>query len=380
MPSVIESDAADTSAELDNPSLSLTGDDLSLEDLGALLGEEGHDDTDDDGDEPQSHDSLDEDLDADDSEIQDEADAADETDEPTKAAKDGEADEDEDDDLDEDAKKARASFNPKQQRVFDREVAKVKRKAREAATSLQGEVEAKSQELESLTAEVERLRTTPPAPVAPTPTNPLAGVDNVTDLDKQIDQARNLRRWAVRHPQGGVVVDDKGNEIDISEERSAEILAEAEDLIEKHAPTRREFLAKRTANEQHATQIYPWLKDKKAPATVAVNDVIRRYPILRETFPDYQLIIADSLVGMQLRQSRLADQQKAAAGKGTPLMGVAKPAVEPRKAPASPAGGTRAPVVKGGTRRRAAVMQRFDETGEDSEGAVLRAILSGGGG
>ena len=350
MPSVIESDAADTSAELDNPSLSLTGDDLSLEDLGALLGEEGHDDTDDDGDEPQSHDSLDEDLDADDSEIQDEADVADETDEPTKAAKDGEADEDEDDDLDEDAKKARASFNPKQQRVFDREVAKVKRKAREAATSLQGEVEAKSQELESLTAEVERLRTTPPAPVAPTPTNPLAGVDNVTDLDKQIDQARNLRRWAVRHPQGGVVVDDKGNEIDISEERSAEILAEAEDLIDKHAPTRREFLTKRTANEQHAAQIYPWLKDKKAPATVAVNDVIRRYPILRETFPDYQLIIADSLVGMQLRQSRLADQQKAAAGKGTPLMGVAKPAVEPRKAPASPAGGTRAPVVKGGTR------------------------------
>jgi hypothetical protein len=379
MPSVIESDAADTSAELDEPSPSLAGDDLSLEDLGALLGEEGHDDTDDDGDEPQSHDSLDEDLDADDSEIQDEADAADETDEPTKAAKDGEADEDEDDDLDEDAKKARASFNPKQQRVFDREVAKVKRKAREAATSLQGEVEAKSQELESLTAEVERLRTTPPAPVAPTPTNPLAGVDNVTDLDKQIDQARNLRRWAVRHPQGGVVVDDKGNEIDISEERSAEILAEAEDLIEKHAPTRREFLAKRTANEQHATQIYPWLKDKKAPATVAVNDVIRRYPILRETFPDYQLIIADSLVGMQVRQSRLAEQQKAAS-KAAPLKGGTKPTVEPRKAPASPAGGTRAPVVKGGTRRRAAVMQRFDETGEDSEGAVLRAILSGGGG
>jgi len=376
MPSVIESDAADTSAELDEPSLSLAGDDLSLEDLGALLGEEGHDDTDD---EPEAHDPFEEDLDDDDTEIQDEAVAADETDKPTKAAKDGEAEEAEDDDLDEDAKKARASFNPKQQRVFDREVAKVKRKAREAATSLQGDVEAKSQELASLAAEVAQLRTTPPAPVAPTPTNPLAGVDSEADLDKQIDQARNLRRWAMRHPQGGFVVDAKGGEIEISEERSAEILTEAEDLIDKHAPTRREFLTKRVANEQHAAQIYPWLKDKKAPATVAVNDVIRRFPILRETFPDYQLIIADSLVGMQLRQSRLAEQQKAASTAG-PFKGGTRPTVEPRRAPASPAGGTRAPVVKGGTRRRAAVMQRFDETGEDSEGAVLGAILSGGGG
>lgn len=371
-------DAAVDPAETD---LSTAFAEPTLEDLGAILSGEASlspapdavDDDDPDGDDAdlQAADPADaiQDEDSDDESADDAAAAGDEDDAVDATS-------DDDDDLDAEGKKARATFTPAQQRIFDREIAKVKRKAREAATTIETEVKTKAEQLATLTAEVERLRTAQPAPtVAATTETPLAGVDDETELEKRLDQARLERRWALRHPQGGTVPDGNGGEIDITEEQAAAMLANSEDLIEKHAPKRREFLKARAQGEQTAKAIYPWLADAKNEHTLAVDSVLRRYPVLREIFPDARLNLAHMLVGLQFTQHQLAKAKQSTTAKS----GTGKPVAAHNsapKAPASPAGGTRAPVVKAGQRTRQTAIKRFAETGEDSDGAALGALLS----
>lgn len=369
MPNTLTADAAASPAETIND----LEDSLDLQSL--LYG--GADDA-AEGQDEGAEDPDNEDLDA-----EGEAEGADaDQDEPAaKAGADqeekGEAkgDEPEADDpaavLDEEGRKARASFSPAQQRIFDRELAKVKRKDREARETLERTMQERDSELVTLREQLETARqAAPAAPVIATAEQPLAGVDDEAVLEQRLDQARALRRWALRHPQGGVIEKPDGKEEEISEERAAEMLAWSEDLLEKHGPARREFLRTRAQARQQEVTIYPWLKDPKSPGTVLVEGALKRHPILRELFPDARLLIADMLVGQAVRQQQA---QKAAAPAGK----TATAPKAPPKAPASPAGGTRPPKVAAAPKKRAQAEHALVETGEDPDNAALGALLAG---
>jgi hypothetical protein len=279
--------------------------------------------------------------------------------------------------LDEEGRKARASFTPAQQRIFDRELAKVKRKDREARETLEQSMQERERELTTLREQLEAAQAAAPAaPVAATAEQPLAGVDDEAALEQRLDQARALRRWALRHPQGGVILDDKGNEIEISEDRAASMLAESEDILEKHGPKRREFLQARAAAKQQEVTIYPWLKDPKSPGTVLIEGALKRHPVLRELFPDARLLLADMLVGQAVRQQAQAKNGQKGNGTAAPLPAKAAPKTT-AKAPASPAGGTRPPKVAAAPKRRQQAEHSLVETGEDPDNAALGALLAG---
>lgn len=280
--------------------------------------------------------------------------------------------------LDEEGRKARASFTAAQQRIFDREIAKVKRKDREAREALERSNVEREQQLASLQQELETARNAAPtAPLAPSPDSPLAGIDDESALEARLAQARAIRRWAVRHPQGGIVTDEKGNEVEVSEDRAAAMLAESEDVIEVHAPKRREFLAARAAATRNEAEFYPWLKDPKSPGSVLIAGALKRHPVIAELFPDARLILAHALVGQQVTGQRLQQER---AAKGT-KPGAASPNTIPSrpvapKAPASPAGGTRPPRVAAAPKRAAAAAARLEETGDDPDNAALGALLA----
>jgi hypothetical protein len=299
---------------------------------------------------------------------------ADQDDDGADATGDEPAADDPADGLDDEGRKARASFTAAQQRIFDRELAKVKRKDREARETLERTMQEREGELSTLREQLEAAQSAAPAaPVIATAEQPLAGVDDEAALEQRLDQARALRRWALRHPQGGVIETAEGKEVEISEDRAAAMLAESEDLLEKHGPARREFLRARTQAKQQEVTIYPWLKDPKSPGTVLVEGALKRHPILRDLFPDARLLIADMLVGQAVRQQKA----QAAAAPATKAPAAA-PKAAPPKAPASPAGGTRPPRVAAAPKRRQQAENTLAETGEDPDNAALGALLAGG--
>lgn len=260
--------------------------------------------------------------------------------------------------LDKEDEALRKRFTPEQQKAFDRAMQKKARKIIELKTSLQERETALAQKDQQL----DELSKLPPTAIAPTADDPLADVETEVELDKRVQNARQLRRWALTHTDGAPVKDgDK--EFEITKERVGEILAETEEFLQDHAPRRRELLRLRQSTEAEALTTHPWLKDKNSQGSLAIETTLRQFPQLR-TVPQIRLILADSVIG------RLTRTKPAAAGPGT---GAGHKPIP--KAPASPAGGNRPARVPGAAKAADKALQTVATTGRDPNNAALRAIL-----
>jgi hypothetical protein len=257
--------------------------------------------------------------------------------------------------LDEEDLATRQAFTPDQQKRFDKAMQKKHAKFKEAAD-----------QVANLQAELEAARATPPAPAAPTAENPLADVETEAALDARLTQARNLRRWAMTHPNGGTIKDG-ANDVEITAEKSAELLADATDLLEEHGPKRREYLRQSQALEAAAVQDYPWLKNKTSAGTQAVEAMMRHYGGTRlRDIPGIRGSLADLFMGQVIRgQSKQQAAAKAAPG-----------GAKPPQAPATPAGHRSPPKVAASTKQAASAVKTLTATGADPGNAALSSLIS----
>jgi hypothetical protein len=144
-------------------------------------------------------------------------------------------------------------------------------------------------ERQQLRGEVERLKSSgagdPPLPVVVDHNDPASGITNETQLEQTYNQARWLKRWCERNPDGGTleVANGKGgiDAREFSAEQVRSMREAAEDDIEQHLPRRREYLRTERSMAQEAIKEHPWLTDKASPRLERFKQVIAAYPPLR---------------------------------------------------------------------------------------------------
>lgn len=256
-------------------------------------------------------------------------------------------------DLDEEDRATRKAFTPAQQKRFDKALFKQREKSR--------------QQIEQLQQELAEAKAQPPAPLEPTPDNPLADIASDRDLAAREREQRELRRWALTHPQGGTIKGPKGD-IEISAERAAEIIADTEEMLQVHIPARREFLRHNAQLEQQAVQDYPWLKAKNTQGAVAIDSMLREFGHMRlRDIPGIRGSLADLYIGQIIRaQNKRQAGTAPAAKKGAPAP----------KAPATPAGQRPPPKVAGAVKKTAGATKSLEDTGSDPDNAALGALIS----
>lgn len=256
--------------------------------------------------------------------------------------------------LDAEDQAARKGFTPEQQKRFDKALFKQREKAR--------------QQIETLQAELEEARANPPPPLTPTQDNPLADVTSETDLDKRLAEQRNLRRWALTHPQGGTIKGEGGKDIEITAERVAEIVADTDEMLRDHIPARRKAIQENAQLERQAEADYPWLRQKNTSGTVAVNAMLARYGHMRlRDIPGIRGSLADLYIGQVTREMRKA-QEAAAKGKGGNGA--------PPKAPPTPGGHRPPPKVAAPIKKVAQTSRKLEDTGADPDNAALAGLIS----
>lgn len=276
---------------------------------------------------------------------------------------------DPDEALDDEIAEARAEFTPAQQKVFDRAL----RKKTQRVIKLRTEIEALSQRATQAEAALDEARNSAPAAsVAPTAQDPLADVHDEAALDQRMAQARKLRRWCIQNRDGGVIKEGD-REIEVPAERAAELLEQAEETLETHAPKRRAFLGAKVQMDRQAEVFYPWLKNRTAQATRAVESTLKQFPQLAALLPGAKLAVADMLMGAHLRQAQSA---KAKDGAGAAGGSAATDRKAPPKAPATPAGGARPPRVNGAFKANGDAQRKLDQTGDDPDNAALRGLIA----
>jgi hypothetical protein len=174
-------------------------------------------------------------------------------------------------------------------------------------TRQKGDLERKLAEIE---AEREMLRTavdqaksaTPPLPVVIDQSDPASQFVNEQQLDAAISQARHLKRWCERNPEGGTlqVPNGKGgyDQREFSAEQVQSMREAAEDDIVEHLPKRREHLRQEAAITAQAVREHPWLTDKVSPRMGLFRKVLDASPEIRLR-PDWARVTAVFVRGLE---------------------------------------------------------------------------------
>lgn len=159
-------------------------------------------------------------------------------------------------------------------------------------------------EVERLRSEVERLSQEAVKPAqTPTKDNPYSNLSTLEEVSREVDQAKQIRRWCEMNPDGAVVTGKDGNEVEYSAEDVRNIKVKALDAIEEHLPKRAQYLQNFNQMEQVASKEYPWWKDKSSRDRQMAETFLKHFPEIQK-FPDYKMVVGDYLNGVKARESK----------------------------------------------------------------------------
>jgi hypothetical protein len=247
---------------------------------------------------------------------EEETDEAEETETPEQSAEE-ETDEEatEEEQSDEEADKETDGKGRALEKL-EKRIDRITRKRREAETAL-----------EELREEHDRLKgefeSRTPIRLEPTPEDPLADIETADDLESKVSAAKKVRAWALANPDGATVTNADGSERYVDRAEMAKFIAQTDALLTDHAPSRREYLRERKAILPEARATYPDLFKPGTQQYQVMVDTLKQVPALKR-LPGFEMVIGDSLLGMQLRMERAAKSKDADAKKSAPTAGKSK--------------------------------------------------------
>jgi hypothetical protein len=186
-------------------------------------------------------------------------------------------------------------------------LAKVAEQRLRRIDKLTARVKRAEEENEQFASQYEQLKTSveesPPVVVAASASDPLASVSSVTQLNQVYSEAKIMRDWARKNPDGMVLNEGKENERVVSREEMTDHLSLAEDMLNEHLPRKRAQLQAGQQFDSVARQIYPNLFDRENPDYQAARNVLGRLPGLA-LLPERNIVIGDYLVGLNMRLAK----------------------------------------------------------------------------
>lgn len=202
-------------------------------------------------------------------------------------------------------------------------------------------------EVERLKSEVERLSQEANKPAqTPKSDNPYSNLKTLEEVNREAEQAKQIRRWCEMNPDGATVTGANGEEVDYSAEEVRRIKIKALDALEEHLPARAKYIENYSQIEQVATKEYPWWKDRSSNERQIAESFLKHFPEITR-FPDYKMVLGDYIRGVK---SREASSKKA-------------PVVSNRTAPVQPKRTATPPYVPEKEARAKEASKRFGANG-----------------
>lgn len=182
-------------------------------------------------------------------------------------------------------------------------------------------------EAERLRLELEEVKSKKDEPVVPRSKNPFGNVLNEAELQKKLEQARQIRDWCEENPYGGEVPKGDGTVIHMDESEVRKMKINALKDIETNIPAQAQFIQARRHFDPIAEKEYPWWSKKDTKEYNTAVALLKNFPELG-AFPDYKLVIGDFVYGMTNRQMRQVKESSAPIQR-RPQYQPARPSVSP---------------------------------------------------
>jgi hypothetical protein len=192
-------------------------------------------------------------------------------------------------------------------------------------TAQRKSAEEKAQALEAELSDL-KAKFAAPAPVTPSPQDPLANVESEQELGRRLDLSRTAKSWAIQHLDGGEVDLGDGKTQFLDGTQVKTLLARAEDMLSVHIPRRQQYLAQKRDFDSQAKRIYPSLFKPGTNDHTEFTTWLNVFPECRR-YPDIALIVGDAIMGRAIRLRKAAKSN----GQATPHpLAAPAPAAQPR--------------------------------------------------
>lgn len=222
-------------------------------------------------------------------------------------------------------------------------------------------------DLEAVTSERDKLRSTAetaePLKLSATPDNPLSELTTAEAVQTKLDEAQATIDWCEDNEDGASVSDGKGGTRELTKAEVRDIKRNAANLLNRHGPARLKWLEDQSAATKEARTKYPKLFEAGETQTAA-RELMKKHPELLKN-PRHLIAVGDMLIGQAVREGKLVTVKA-----GT------RPAIPPAKDK-----GKLPPSSMSATSSTSAPAARGSKTKKEtrSVGAIHKAVLDGTG-
>jgi hypothetical protein len=237
---------------------------------------------------------------------------------------------------------SKSKLTPELQEILDKRIGKERAK--------RGDAERRVAELEAKLAATIPVPIAQPPTVTPTPDNPLANVQDMPGLEKEIKTITETKLWALEQLDR----DDIGEGVKVGTDvytkpRLKEIVRNMERILAIHVPERAKYLGQRAASEKLALETFDWLKDQSSDQYKAFQKIMADQSGPLGRMPNAVYAVAAAVEGQVAVNLRRAIAEN---NRGT------KP-VEKQRAPASQIASSAgdSPIREAGSSRAVAALQ-----------------------
>jgi hypothetical protein len=148
----------------------------------------------------------------------------------------------------------------------------------------------------------EKLATAGVPVIQPTPLSPLADVETLPDLEQRINDARSVKEWCLKHAEGHEY-ERNGKTIEITAEKVARKLAEAEAEIEAYADVKVTLHEReRTQPAKAALQLVPDLLKPQSESNNIMLSFLQLVPEAKTRVANWEEVQAYLVLGFKQAQ------------------------------------------------------------------------------
>lgn len=131
--------------------------------------------------------------------------------------------------------------------------------------------------------------------------NPYSNLNSRAEIEAEIAQARQVRRWCEENADGVVITQENGEEKVYSAEDVRRIKINAMDALDEHLPKRAQYITAKEQIDKVAENEYKWYKDRSSKELQIAQNFIKAFPEITR-FPDYKIVVGDYIRGMKARE------------------------------------------------------------------------------
>jgi hypothetical protein len=185
-----------------------------------------------------------------------------------------------------------------------------------AKKAAQAQLEEREARLAQMERELQALKSVPQTS-APTVSDAVEALGSVEEVNAELQRALYVLDWCEDNPDGGVITDPQGNQIELDNLQVRDMRKLARRRKEIELPARFQYLNQKSQIEPVLAAKHPWMRKPESEEYRVAQQVLRDFPEVKRR-PDHMHLVAALIEGLKVFAERDSGKAKAAPIKRAP--------------------------------------------------------------